>query len=200
MKQLLIYLFISVMILFIGCDDKINYGTIMTYQDNSIPELDIDVTDSTRVLVIVPHADDETIAGGLISFFNEQGASIHLLTLCDHNDTRVKELNCSAGKLGIEQVEIAGFINNTWEDVMKNNISFWYDHKDSIRNVISNKITSFKPNFIITYDSEIGGYGHPEHRISAEITEKIFNESKNNAKFASEKIFKSLFQTILKSS
>ena len=189
MKQLFFYLFISVIILFSGCGEKIDYEGIASYQDDSISELNIDVSDSTKVLVIVPHADDETIAGGLIALFKDRGASIHLLTLCEHNETRVNELNCAAKKLGIEQVKIAGFINNTWEAIMKDSIAFWYDHQDSIKNVIKNEIASFNPNFIITYDSEIGGYGHPEHRISAELTEKIFEENTNNPEFAPEKIF-----------
>jgi len=72
---------------------------------------------------------------------------------------------------------------------MQDSIVFWYDYKDSIKSVISDKINTFKPHFIITYDSEIGGYGHPEHRISAELSEKIFNENKNNADFPTKMIF-----------
>ncbi len=189
MKIFFIYSLILAGVLFAKCKSIVDYNRIATYQDNTIPELDIQVNDSTKVLIIFPHADDETVAGGLIALFKERGASLHLLTLCEHTDTRVKELNCSAKRLGIEKVEIAGFINNSWEDIMQNNITFWYDHQDSIKNVIRNKINSFKPDFIITYDSEIGGYGHPEHRISAELTELFFNENKNKADFSLEKIF-----------
>lgn len=189
MKKLFFYIFFSTIILFSGCEKKIDYEIIATYQDDSIPKLNIDVTDSTKVLVIVPHADDETIAGGLIALFKDHGALIHLLTLCEHNEIRVNELNCAAKKLGIEQVKIAGFINNSWDAIMKDSITFWYDYQDSIKNVISNEISSFNPNFIITYDAEIGGYGHPEHRISAELTEKIFKENANDPEFAPEKIF-----------
>ena len=168
---------------------KIDYELIETFQDESVPELEIEITDSTKVLVIVAHGDDETIAGGLIALLASKGASIHLLMLCEHNDTRVKEISCSASKLGIEKVEIAGFINNTWEDIMQDKITFWYDHKDSIKNVIARKINLFKPEILITWDSEIGGYGHPEHRISAQITENLFFDNKNNPEFSPKKIF-----------
>jgi N-acetylglucosamine malate deacetylase 2 len=162
---------------FLSCTNhKVDYNLISTYQDNTIPELAIEVSDATRVLVIMPHADDETIAGGLIAFLKDKGASIHLLTLCEHNEVRLKELHCAASKLGIEKVEIAGFVNNTWDDIMQNDINFWYDNKDSIKNVIAGKINAFNPGILITYDSEIGGYGHPEHRISAELTESICRE------------------------
>jgi LmbE family N-acetylglucosaminyl deacetylase len=175
---------------FLNCtNDKIDYELISTFQDNSIPEPDIEVNDSTRVLIIMPHADDETIAGGLVALLNDKGATIHLLTLCEHDEIRVKELHCAASKLGIQKVEIAGFVNNKWDDIMQDNITFWYDHKDSIKNVIADKINSFNPGILITYDAQIGGYGHPEHRISAELTEDIFNENKNNPAFSPEKIF-----------
>ncbi len=189
MKASLYYLLTSIAISFVGCENSVNYEQITTYQDYSVPELNIEVTDSTKVLVIMPHADDETIAGGLIALFKEKGALIHLLTLCEHNEIRINELNCSASKLGIENVESAGFINNSWDAIMQDSIAFWYDHKDSIKSVIGDKINSFKPRYIITYDSEIGGYGHPEHRISAELTEEIFNENRNNSDFTTKTIF-----------
>lgn len=173
-----------------SCKGKdVDYKLIASFQDNSVPELQFEAGDSTRVLVIVPHADDETIAGGLIALLKERGAEIHLLTLCAPGDKRFQELRCSASKLGIEYVETVGFINNTWDDIMNDNITFWYDNRDSIRNVISNKINSFGPETLITYDSEIGGYGHPEHRISAELTEEIFHENSGSADFRPKQIF-----------
>lgn len=190
MKRIVISIFIISGTLLNSCsNNKVDYDLISTYQDNSISELNIEIADSTKVLVIMPHADDETIAGGLIALLKDRGSTIHLLTLCEHNATRVKELNCAALKLGIEKVEIAGFINNTWDNIMQNNIAFWYDQKDSIKKVITRKIYSFNPQILITYDSEIGGYGHPEHRISAEVTERIFNENRNNSNFTPKKIF-----------
>lgn len=173
-----------------GCiNSEVDYMLISTYQDHSIPELEIEVTSTTKVLVIMPHADDETIAGGLIALLSEKGAIIHLLTLCAHNDERLQELHCSAARLGIDSVATAGFINNTWDDIMHDKITFWYDQKDSIQSAISDKIDSFGPDIMITYDSEIGGYGHPEHRISAELTEAVFIENLDNTEFKPKMIF-----------
>lgn len=165
---------------------KVDYMKIAAFQDNTVPELTMDISDTTRVLAIFPHADDETIAGGLILYLKLKGAAIHLLTLCEHNEIRMNELNCSAEKLGIKKVEVAGFVNNSWDDVMSNNIKFWYDSKDSIKQAIMRKIQQFSPHILITYDSEIGGYGHPEHLVSAELTEDIFLENSKNPGFAPE--------------
>ncbi len=168
---------------------KPDYKLIATYQDLSIPKLQVPIDENTKVLVVVPHADDETIAGGLIAHFNKGGATTHLLMLCGHNDIRTEELNCSTENLGIEKWESPGFVNNPWENIVENKIEFWYDQKDSIKSVISRKIHSFQPDYIITYDSEIGGYGHPEHLIAARLTEDIFNENIANPDFNTKSIF-----------
>ncbi len=183
-------LMMVVMVLLQACStEKTDYELIATFQDHSVPEAAIAATDTTRVLVVVPHADDETIAGGLIALLRDQGASIHLLTLCGHDALRTRELDCAAATLGIDRVEIAGFVNNTWEAVMHDSITFWYDHQDRIREAIAEKISSFNPHFLITYDAEIGAYGHPEHRISAAVTEGIFMENKDQPAMAAHKIF-----------
>jgi LmbE family N-acetylglucosaminyl deacetylase len=72
---------------------------------------------------------------------------------------------------------------------MEYKVAFWYDNKDSIKQVIWNKINKFRPDLLITYDSEIGGYGHPEHMISAQLTEDIFRENENNAEFRPKTLF-----------
>ena len=187
MKKIII---ISALTLVLACNsNRPDYSMIATFQDNTIPDIEVDADSLTRVLLILPHADDETIAGGLIALLKDRGAYISLLTLCAHNEERIQELRCSTAKLGIDDFETGGFINNTWDDIMRDEITFWYDQKDSIRSVIRNKIDSFAPDILITYDSEIGGYGHPEHRISAELTEEIFIENMHKPEFRPETIF-----------
>lgn len=178
-----------------GCNHKqIDYEKIESYQDNKIKELEVTADESTRVLLIFPHADDEIICAGLISHLKAQGASIHMLTLGHHqkseiNETRLKELQCSATKLGVEKLEVAGLVINKWDDIMQDRIAYWYDNKDSIKSIIWNKIDNYKPHILITYDTEIGGYGHPEHRISAQLTKDIFNEHRFDSTFTPEKIY-----------
>ncbi|MFO7977640.1 MAG: PIG-L family deacetylase [Bacteroidales bacterium] len=151
MRQCLVSLMIAVMVLLQACStEKTDYELIATFQDHTVPEADVEATDSTRVLIVVPHADDETIAGGLIALLKAKGASIHLLTLCGHNALRTQELACAAAKLGIEKVETAGFVNNTWEAIMQDRITFWYDHQDSIQQVIAEKVTTYDPHILVT--------------------------------------------------
>jgi N-acetylglucosamine malate deacetylase 2 len=168
---------------------QVNYREIASLQDHSVPLLELQADNNTRVLLIFPHSDDETLVAGLISHLKEKAATIHYLMLnqgplTHENERRLAELECSCAILGIDEVEVAGFYNNTWEDVLSDNILFWYDRQDTIRDVIRNKIDSFNPDILITFDSEIGLYGHPEHRVTAHVTERIFDENMKNPSFS----------------
>ena len=163
-----------------------DYEKIATYQDHSVKPLEIDVDSNTRVLMIFPHADDETTVAGLSEHLRVQGAVIHLLTLTRDSDSsqtelRLAELKCASEQLGIQDVEMAGLINNSWEEVISNKIRFWYDRQDSIKSIIKNKMDRFHPDILVTYDTEIGGYGHPEHYISARLAEELFNEFQSDS-------------------
>ena len=134
----------SILFLLVGCTSKtIDYEEIKSYQDNSVTALCASADENTRVLLIFPHADDEITCVGLTSYLKSKGATIHLLTLGHHpdtkiNDTRIEELKCSSRKLGVEKLEIAGLIINKWDDIMKDNITFCYDQQDSIKKIIEN--------------------------------------------------------------
>ncbi|GAA4270968.1 PIG-L family deacetylase [Aquimarina gracilis] len=187
MRQLIIVLFCLVLS---SCvNDKINYQELASCQDHTIPDLKNEVQSVSRVLVVVPHADDEIAASGLILYFREKGATAHLLTLCNHEEPRQSELKCAAETLGFEKYENAGFINNEWEDIIENKIVFWNDNKTHIKTVIQEKIKAYKPDAIITYDSQMGATGHPEHLISAQIVEGIFKENNDEITFGLKYLF-----------
>jgi len=159
-----------------------DYNIFKTLNDNSVPQLNINVDKSSKALLVLPHADDEIAFSGLIRYLIDKGVTVHYLLLCHNskekkNKKRISEVKCSSKKLGIEEIEIIGLPNNSWENVLSNNISFWYDNKDSIRNIIKNKIEDFNPSILITWDDIIGAYGHPEHRITAELTKELFFDS-----------------------
>jgi N-acetylglucosamine malate deacetylase 2 len=169
-----------------GCK-QVDYDLIESFQDNNVPELELNVSDTTKVLLVFCHADDEIGVAGLVAFLKEKGAEIHLLTLGHHPnqkdiETRMKELNCAVNKLGIKEFEVSGLVTSTWEETLQNKV-IWYEMKDSIKNIIDRKIDNYKPDILITWDKEIGGYGHPEHRISAQLTEDLFNENKYNPNY-----------------
>lgn len=179
-----------------ACGREVDYQKIETYQDHSVKPLEIAADSDTRVLMVFPHADDETVAAGLSQHLRQQGAVIHLLTLTNDYDssrvdTRLAELECAGHKLGFQDVEVAGLINNTWEEVMSNEIRFWYDQQDSIKSIIKHKMERFQPDILITYDTEIGGYGHPEHYISAQLVEDLFYEFQGDSSYTPRTLIQS---------
>lgn len=182
-------------VILVSCNNnQIDYDKIASYQDNSLKKLELSVDKNIRVLLVFPHADDEISCAGLTSYLKSKGATIHLLTLghgkeTKINETRIEELKCATEKLGVDNLKIGRLVTNQWEDIKKDNIIFWYNHKDSIKSIISHKIDTYKPQILITFDTEIGGYGHPEHRISAQLTEDIFKEKKTDSLFALKKIY-----------
>lgn len=189
-KYIIYFVIIAVInLLFSSCSPSIPYTTIAGYHNDSLPPLSMTADSSTRVLLVFPHADDETIAAGLILHLKNQGANIHLLTLCEHDDVRTAELMCSAEKLGIQEVETANLVNNSWANIMADSIAFWYDQTDSIRNIIARKVVAFQPEVLITYDTQIGGYGHPEHRLSAKLTEDVFWSYSNSNEYSPTTLF-----------
>jgi len=186
--------FILLVFLLSSSCQKLDYVLIESFQDNNIPELELNISDTTKVLLVFCHADDEIGVAGLVAFLKEKGAEIHLLTLGHHPlqkdiETRMKELSCAANKLGIKEFEVSGLVTNTWEETLQNKV-IWYDMKDSIKTIIERKIDSYRPNILITWDNEIGGYGHPEHRISAQLTEDLFNENKYNPNYSVNTVLK----------
>lgn len=187
---------IILIIIFGSCAPQVDYETIATYQDHSLESLELEADKNTRVLLIFPHADDETVVAGLTEHLREKGATIHLLTLTHPHDTsqtkvRMDELACCAKNLGFANVEVSGLINNTWDNILGDQIEFWYDHQDSIKGIIKDKIDRFQPQILITYDTEIGGYGHPEHYISARLTEDLFHEYRQDSTYAPKVLLQS---------
>jgi N-acetylglucosamine malate deacetylase 2 len=191
MRTFLCLIFLAVF--FSSCQKPLDYSLIAQMQDPTVPALDIEVRDTTRVLLVFAHADDEVVCGGLIAHFKAKGAKIHLLTLTEPYadvDNRNREWACAANQFGLESTQVAGLVNNIWEDIMQDKITFWYDQRDSVKAIVRAKIKEVNPHYLVTFDTEIGGYGHPEHRISAQVTEEVFYELQSETTFAGISQFK----------
>jgi LmbE family N-acetylglucosaminyl deacetylase len=157
-----------------GCQKTpTDFKAIASMQDTSITALTIEKGAYRKALLIFPHADDEIVVNGLSMYLKSKGVELHLLTLCQHDSLRMEEWECSHQKQGMEGAETAGLLNNSWERIISDELIFWYDHEDSIYSIIKSQVTALSPEILITYDTEIGAYGHPEHRIAAEVAEQV---------------------------
>ncbi|MBK9452752.1 MAG: PIG-L family deacetylase [Bacteroidetes bacterium] len=171
---------------------KLDYAKFKATQDYTVPLFE-DAFDKKVALFIFPHADDEIVCAGTIATLKQMGWEVNLLTLnqglYSAKAIRKKEWENAVAALELDHAEILDFPNNTWENVMRDSIVFWYDHQDSVATIFEKAIQQYKPSVLFTYDMELGAYGHPEHRISAEIAHKVFQKHKGDPNFPVQRIF-----------
>ena len=181
----------SILLFLVSCKKKTDFSVYKNSQDYTIP-IWKDNQSNKSALFVFPHPDDEIVCGGTIDQLKKSGWKINLLTLTQGDKsekaTRLKEWNNASDILGFDNREIYDLINNSWDDVLKNKIEFWYDHQDSIENIVYRSILRYQPSTIFTFDTAFGGYGHPEHQISALAVYHIFEKCKSDSLFPVEKI------------
>jgi LmbE family N-acetylglucosaminyl deacetylase len=176
----------------LSCSDKkTDYLKFKESQDYNVPLFE-DTFNSRAALFIFPHPDDEIVCGGTISQLKKSGWTINLLTLTqgqsNEKTIRRTEWTNAVRELSFDNFEILDLPNNSWDNVINNKITFWYNNMDSLESIIFNSIKKYKPTVIFTYDTALGAYGHPEHRISALAAYNVFQKHKSDSTFSVERI------------
>ena len=110
---------------------------------------------SQTTLVIVPHADDETLlAGGTLHKLSQQGHNIHIAFIRDSHDTRTRTqllyAKTSAKYLGATDVH---YLNITEEQISNDFLT--------LKVAVENIIQTIKPTTILT---TFWGDNHQDHR------------------------------------
>jgi LmbE family N-acetylglucosaminyl deacetylase len=167
-------------------NNKIDYARFKSAQDYNVPPFDNSEKNKTA-LFIFPHADDEIACAGTILQLKDSGWTIDLLTLTqgplNEKIVRTNEWKNAVSILHIDNYEILDLPNNSWDNVRKDEIDFWFDHQDSIENIIYKTIQKYKPTYVFTFDTVFGGYGHPEHLIYALSVYNVFQKYKRDSLF-----------------
>ncbi len=185
-----ITILILITVLIYSCrSEKPDYNYIKTLQTTTLPEWNITANNPQKVLLIFPHPDDEIICAGTVAKMMSMGWEVSLLTLTQGESTQDKKIRkaewmCTHTVLLYKYMYIHDFYNNPWDSVLTNQLQFWDDHQDTILSVIRKTIDSVKPDILITYDDEIGGYGHQEHEITAQLVHDLFKSEKQNPNFS----------------
>ena len=194
MKPLSSLLFLT---LFLACQNsKTDYDAFKKAQDYSVPLWNkISANARPVALLIFPHPDDEVVCGGTIAILNQNGWEVDLLTLTQGNagekEARKKEWQNAINALSIDHSTLLDLPNNTWMDIVNDKIIFWNENMDSIRHIIEAAIRQYQPSLLFTYDEMLGGYGHPEHRLTAVAVREVFEKNKQDSSFAPSAIFQS---------
>lgn len=172
-------------------NNKTDFKAFKAAQDYTVPLFHYEPSDKTALFVF-PHPDDEIICGGTIHQLKNNGWKIYLLTLTqgnnDEKEIRRAEWNAAGDIFGFDAKEIYDLPNNSWESVLNNTIDFWYTETDSLEHIIFRAVEKYRPSVVFTYDTSFGGYGHPEHRMSAIAVAQVFEKHKSETSFSVEAV------------
>jgi LmbE family N-acetylglucosaminyl deacetylase len=145
------------------------------------------------VMVFFAHPDDEIAVGGTLLDLRNQGHDLVMIYLTkgeagptgglvrqeELGPTRALEMKKVAGILGAKVLEMFDFPDSGLENIPL----------DTLKSVALEMIEKHIPDYVISYDSEIGLYGHPDHRMASKAMQEVFLERKNDPQFPVKKLF-----------
>lgn len=162
--------------------------------DTEIPIQESLVVDQgIKVLAFFPHPDDEVTVSGTLMSLLAQGNEVFLVTLTKGEagnsgeeytkselaTLRAKEMQRAAKIIGITKLHLLDYPDSGLENL----------GMDSLKRIALNWITKIQPDILISYDSKVGLYGHPDHRLSGLALEEIFNKNQGLEGFSPKKLF-----------
>jgi LmbE family N-acetylglucosaminyl deacetylase len=135
-----------------------------------------------KVLLVFPHADDETVnCGGTISRLSAAGATSILLLLTGGergNPAGVVDANLKAIRVGEAEraAEMLGVSRLIQEDFGDGMVS---QRREQITAYLAQAIRHIRPDLVVTYDPA-GLDGHPDHVACAEIVAELKRKQFSN--------------------
>ncbi|MEN8700402.1 PIG-L deacetylase family protein [Bacillus infantis] len=189
LKRMSILLVILFVFLLLGSVSAIIYANYYV-NDGEVPvsqEL-FPEDEPKRVLALFAHPDDEIMVSGTFSKLGKQKDAFTALAVFTRGeagpdggvvprdkfgDERTKEMKKSAEIIGADRLEFYDFPDGGLEEV----------NGEEMKQVIRDLITDIKPTVLISYDDEIGLYGHPDHVVTGRLVREVAREelSKGNS-------------------
>lgn len=139
------------------------------------------------ILAVLAHPDDERVVGPLLSRLAREGREVHLVIATDGSKgirdhagipagprlaaVRAREAQCAATRLGVRQLHMIGLEDGSLGTSMT--------VLALLRDRLSAIITRLRPELIITFGPE-GGTGHPDHRLTGNVTTEIVQSDERN--------------------
>lgn len=146
-----------------------------------------------RFLAFFAHPDDEIAMGGTLIGLSEAGHEIVLVYLTrgeagptnglvpqsELGAARTKEIQQVGKILGVHALELFDFPDSGLKDVSL----------DTIKQVAREMIAKHQPDVLLSFDSEVGLYGHPDHRAASRALEEVYLEGRGNPRFSPTQFF-----------
>jgi LmbE family N-acetylglucosaminyl deacetylase len=145
-------------------------------------------TQSSKILMVFAHADDETLlAGALIAKLVSDGHAVTVLCLAPGDDDRTKRLHKACEVLGVGTVETLRYSEGVmWRDELDEASSESEDLNltpvlsvvpvGDLASRVGGRVSEINPDIVITH-SVHGDYGHPDHAAVYEATLRAVERS-----------------------
>jgi LmbE family N-acetylglucosaminyl deacetylase len=152
----------------------------------------IEVTPPARpvLLAVFAHPDDESTVSAVLAKYAAAGVRVYLATATDGRlgvsqhagipagdslaAARVKELNCTTEKLGINPPIMFGLYDQL---KMGEGLQPHMDQLREMRERVTKLFEELKPDAVITWGPS-GWTGHPDHRLVSDIVTEVFQSRK----------------------
>jgi len=193
-KLLVVSLGIFIFILLLSPWVLILFGRDQLH-DHDIPEQEqlVERMRKQRFLVIFPHPDDEVTVAGTLMKLKEEGHEIQMVCLTRGEKgkssgiedevqlakLRTDEMERAAQLIGVDQLHMKNYPDSGLETV----------GLDSLKRAVADLIEEIRPDVLISYDSKVGLYGHPDHRLTGQAVEEVFLEQKGDQRFSPKEMY-----------
>ncbi|GAA0879695.1 hypothetical protein GCM10009119_26640 [Algoriphagus jejuensis] len=163
--------------------------------DHDIPQQEqlVEGQPKYRFLVVFPHPDDEVTVAGTLMKLKEEGHEIQLVCLTRGEKgkssgiedeaqlarLRTDEMHRAAELIGADQLHMKNYPDSGLEAV----------GLDSLKDAVAGIIAEIQPDVLISYDSKVGLYGHPDHRLTGQAVEEVFLENRGKSGFSPEEMY-----------
>ncbi|WP_073570249.1 PIG-L deacetylase family protein [Algoriphagus zhangzhouensis] len=160
-----------------------------------IPSRDLPFSSDSKlkVLAFFPHPDDEVTVSGTLMKLIEEGHEVHLLCLTrgeagnsgegyskdELAEIRTLEMTQAADRIGATKLHLLEYADSGLNEL----------GLDSLKSIALDRIYAIQPDILFSYDSKVGLYGHPDHRLSGLAVEQVFQENKGNSLFKPQQLF-----------
>lgn len=193
MKQVGIVLLVGIIIAIVLLAGLMLWGRFMLH-NTEIPVKTqlIEETSPQTIMTFFSHPDDEIAVGGTLLSLKEAGHRIILVCLTKGEagptgwlverenlaETRTNELKQVADIMGAK-LELFDFPDSGLKEVSL----------DTLKQLAIEMIQKHQPDYIISYDSRVGLYGHPDHVMTSKAMEEVFLENSETEGFLVKKLF-----------
>ena len=128
------------------------------------------------ILFFVAHPDDEILffGGAIPTYAAEKGKSVQVAYLTDSVTFRRSEALNGLWAMGVRHYPVFGWVVDKYPITDKVTDGYIYaGGEDKVLEWVTELFRKFRPEVVVTL-AEIGEYGHPQHKMTADSAEKCF--------------------------